>query len=759
MMRGRAWIKTAFILLIFSTSLSFALPPLYFALGLEDVNELTEYAKWGFNSLWVDMVYQDSQLDKKETLIKQAAEQGLIPIICLHTELKDLGFPSPLNKEYGEKTTSWVKAMAEKFKDIPQLIWALGYDPAGAIEYSEADFLSYLLSWYGSLPTLSQAWGTELNFPSELTLDLVEKISADREGEIPRYGITRASLDLAIYKWWSLRDLLNLWLGEIRGADGNRRHWVITGMLKDYKSLISVPQGYDGVTVALYPGEVESDFLTHNSHGIAIARRGGLFNPIGIFRLIKEGEYKTTPYILKEWLNNAYLQGAVGIGIDNWATLKELSELKQVLPHAFLKQPLEPRNKIAVLYEPFLEGYNLAGRGLYGFLKTPLLNQPSDLFFALRLGSKYGGIDFLSVDDLDKLNLSRYKVILAPSAFYLPPPAKELLQSFILLGGMLVADIGLDCYESGLIANVSDFVRRDFGVDGVFTITKGRGNFRINMEHPLFPLLRKNQESDGNAKGFAVDGCIGFIYVGAKTDILATLGALLGAGGRMAVAGIIVKKVGLGYTVYATFPLWRNWLPYNKLFNEFHESVFSWGAEGWLVDTLFPSVGRFALLQNGFALANLTPLNTALILKVPEQIFFEGCITAPAEDYPFEIIVPLEKAELRVLSDPLPLVAQPGYLLVQVGEYSSAKVELRVWGRGGKALVGDNQVGVVSSFTTPGVLNLFNGEYKIEKGSSHKVTITNLQTGEKKSFLLKAEEDSLRIEWDFHSERVEIEKG
>lgn len=757
MLRGMLNKITFFVFFLLST-ISFALPPLYFALGVQEINELEEYKKWGFNSIWVDIFYQDPRLDKKESLIKEAVKQELIPIVCLHLEQKELGSLSPLNKEYREKTTGWIREIAGRLRDTPQLVWALGYDPFEAIEYSESDFLSYLLSWYGSFPTLSQAWGTEVNYPSDITLGLVEKLSADREKEIPRYGISRASLDLAIYKWWSLRDLFNLWLGAIKGVDNDKRHWVITGMLKDYKSIISVPHGYDGITTALYPDELENDFLTHNPHGIAIARRGGLFSPIAVFRLFKEGEFRTTPFLLKQWINSAYLQGAVGIGLDNWTILKEIPDLKEAIRNSFLKQPLQPDNKIAILYEPFLEGYNLNGRGLYGFLKTLLLNQPSDLFFALKIGCKYGGIDFLGVEDLDKVNIFRYKVILAPSAFYIPPNAKELLQSFILFGGILVADFGFDCYESGLLANLSDFVKNNFGVDGVFTITKGRGNFRINLEHPLFPLLKKKQESDGNAGGYAVDGCIGFVYVGAKTDILAVLGSLVGAGGRTAVAGIMLRKVGLGYAIYATFPLWRNWLPYNKLFNEFHECIFSWGAEWWLVDDFLSSAGRIVILKNGIALSNLLPTKTALILRMPSQVFYEGCTTLPDKDRGFQIYVPLDEGELKILSNPLPLVVEPNFLLLQIGKYSPDKVELKVWGRGGQAIAVGNQTGVIPIFTTPGVITLLSGVYKIEKHSSHKVTITNLINGEKKSFTIREENERIQIKWDFYAEKVEIER-
>lgn len=759
-MNRQAIAQILFIILCFVSVFSLPFPFLRFALGLQDEKEIEEYKKFGFNAIWIDVFYKDSQIQKKLQLAKEAEKGNLIPIICLHLEAKDFGTPTPLNEDYRQKTTSWVKEMAEEFKDLSRLVWALGYDPAQAIEYNESDFASYLVSWYGSFKAISEAWGKEVNFPSDITFSLVEKLSADKEGEVPRYGISRPSLDLAIYKWISLRDLLNLWLGELKGATGTRmEQWVITGILKDYKSIMVVPFGYDGITVAFYPSELEKDFLIHNPHGVAIARRGGLFSPIAIFQLIKEGEYKTSPFILKQYLNNALLQGAMGLGFDNWETLKSLPELKEILNEDIYKTPLEPENKIAVLYEPFLEGYNLNGRGLFGFLKTQLVNQPSDLFFTLRLGCKYGGIDFLGVDDLDKVDINRYKVILAPSAFYLPPIYKEILSSFILFGGMLVADIGLDCYETGSLSIPSDFVKHNCGVEGFWTITKGRGNFRVNIEHPLFPLLKKNQESDGNADGFAVDGCIGFAYVGAKTDILATLGAMAGAGGRMAVAGILVRKNGLGYCIYATFPLWRNWLPYNKLFVQFHESILSWESEMWLNDVLFPSFGRFNLLKNGFAILNLTPYKTALSLRIPIQLFYEGCVTAPREDGAFDLLVPLEESEIRVFNKVIPLIVQPDYLLVHIEKYSADKVIMRILGRGGRIVAGDDKLLAVPMFTTPGVILLSTGEYKITKGSSHKITITNTQTGEKKSFIIKANSEALRIEWDFHSEIVEIEKG
>jgi len=751
-MKMRAFFGKCLPLFLFLFSIpSHSLPFLYFALGLEDEKELSEYKEWGFNSLWIDIKFQDKQMEKKEALIKEAVKKGLIPIICLHLETSELGTCSPLDKDYRVKTTTFVRSMVEKFKDLPRLVWALGYDPSQAIQYSESNFLSYLLMWYGSFPNLSQAWGKELNFPEDVKFKVVEELSADREKEIPRYGISRASLDLALYKWWSLRDLFNLWLGEIKGAESGKERWVITGMLKDYKSIVSVPLGYDGITLALYPDEVEMDYLAHNPQGIAIARRGGLFNPITILHLIKEGAYKTTPYLLQQWLNNAYIEGANGIGFDNWAILKELKELKEIIIRNKRENPLQPQNKIAILYEPFLEGFNLDGRGLYGFLKTPLINQPSDLFFAFRFGSIYGGVDYLSIEDLDKVNIFRYKVILAPSAFLIPPAAEELLQSFILMGGILVADIGFDCYEGGTLASVNKFLSNNFGLDGFFTITKGRGNFRINIEHPLFPLLKKNEESNGNAKGFAVDGCIGFVYVGKKTDILATLGALVGAGGRMAVAGILIKKVGLGWGIYATFPLWRNWLPYNKLFNEFHQAILSWGADSYLLDSLFPQTGRLMLLKEGIALLNLAPQKNALVYITPYQQFFPSCVTAPLEGNLRQIIVPLNECELRILSNPVPLQVQPSDLTVHIVSYTSDKVELKVVGKGGKILL--------PNFTTLGTIILGSGAYKIEKGSLHKITITNCLTGERKSWLAKADEGYLKIEWSFHNEKIEIERG
>jgi hypothetical protein len=327
------------------------------------------------------------------------------------------------------------------------------------------------------------------------------------------------------------------------------------------------------------------------------------------------------------------------------------------------------------------------------------------------------------------------------------------------MGGILVADIGFDCYEGGALASVNKFLRNNFGLDGFFTITKGRGNFRVNIEHPLFPLLKKNKASDGNAKGFAVDGCIGFVYVGGKTDILATLGALVGAGGRMAVAGILIKKVGLGWGIYATFPLWRNWLPYNKLFNEFHQAILGWDADSYLLDSLFPTRGKIAFLTKGVALLNLTPQKNALIYITSKEHYFPSCITAPFGDTLKEIIVPLNESGLCILSNPIPLQVQPSDLTVHIESYSADKLVLKVLGKGGQILLSNDKIDTIPMFTTPGTIILGSGEYKIEKDSLHKITITNCLNGEKKSWMAKADDGYLKIEWSFHSEKIEIERG
>jgi hypothetical protein len=227
----------------------------------------------------------------------------------------------------------------------------------------------------------------------------------------------------------------------------------------------------------------------------------------------------------------------------------------------------------------------------------------------------------------------------------------------------------------------------------------------------------------------------------------------------MAVAGILVKKVGLGWGIYATFPLWRNWLPYNKLFNEFHQAILSWGADSYLFDSLFPQTGRLMLLKEGIALLNLSPQKNALIYITPYEQFFPSCVTAFLEGDLRQIIVPLNECELRILSNPIPLRVQPSDLTVHIVSYTSDKVELKVVGKGGKILLSNEKAETIPNFTTLGTIILGSGEYKIGKGSLHKITITNCLTGEKKSWIAKAGEGYLKIEWSFHSEKIEIERG
>lgn len=740
-------------LLLFSPILSFALAPLYFALGLEKAEEIKAYKEWGFNAVWVDLSPDDFS-SAKDALVGEALKEGLIPVICLRLDSPKLGSRRPLDETYKQNTFNWAREIVEKYKDQAQIVWAVGYDPTSAVNYNEEDFLHYLLTWYGSFPGISSAWGTQVQFPRDVTFQLVDKLSQDKEGQAPLYGISKASLDLALYKWGAVKDLLNMWLSAIRGMD--QKHPVITGMLKDYKSIVCVPHGYDGITVALYPTEVERDLFAHNPQATAMARRGGLFASIPVFLLDSSEHYKVDAPLLERWLNIAYIQGATGAGFDNWNYLKSHPELKEKIKGIVSRQPLPLQNRIGVLYEPFLEGYNLGGRGLYGFLSTPLLNQPSDLFFALRLGTRYGGVDFLSLEDLSRLDIAKYKVILAPSAFFLSQEAREALQLFLLMGGILVADIGFDCYHAGgSLLSLSDFVKTNFGLEGFFTLTKGQGNISITMEHPLFPALKKQTKSDGNKDGYAVDGCLGFTYVGTKTDTLAVVGVLLGSGGRSAIAGITVKKVGLGWAIYATFPLWRNWLPYNKLFNEFHDPVFAWGNLGYIEENLFPFTVIFALLKDGYAVANLAQYVLIASLFKSENSLFISCFTLPQEGGGFRILIPLNQGEAKVLK-PLPIKVDPPDLIVQVKEYDENKVRLKIWGKGSTPYVKDKELEAVPVLTTLGSVTIGEGLYKVGDKLNHHVSVTNAKTGEKKEFIVKSEGGVLVLQGSFWCDEIEI---
>ncbi|MGB9797517.1 MAG: hypothetical protein ACPLSK_02745, partial [bacterium] len=123
------------------------------------------------------------------------------------------------------------------------------------------------------------------------------------------------------------------------------------------------------------------------------------------------------------------------------------------------------------------------------------------------------------------------------------------------------------------------------------------------------------------------------------------------------------------------------------------------------------------------------------------------------------VIVPLNEGELRVLSQPIPLQIQPSDLIVQVMSYDKEKVKLKVLGRGGQVYLSNDNVSTMPMFTTAGTILLGNGEYKIDRGSKHKITITNSLTKERKSWIQEAEGEYLKIEWSFHSEEIEIEKA
>ena len=164
-------------------------------------------------------------------------------------------------------------------------------------------------------------------------------------------------------------------------------------------------------------------------------------------------------------------------------------------------------------------------------------------------------------------------------------------------------------------------------------------------------------------------------------------------------------------------------------------------------------------LEEGIALLNLTPQKNALIYITPYEQFFPSCVIAPFEGALKEIIVLLNECELRILSSPVPLRVQPSDLTVHIVSYTPDKVELKVVGKGGKILLSNEETVTIPNFTTLGTIILGSGEYKIEKGSLHRITVTNCLTGERKSWVAKADDGYIKIEWGFHSEKIEIERS
>lgn len=758
------------------------LAALYWCYGLEDPADLDSYKECGFNTVWVPVPWnRDNNWDKLEALIRAAAEHDLWVVLGVET-----GWPktdeapprvTPRYAAYRKACSDWIQGLTERYKDTPNLIaWATQDDPGQVVTQDDAAFQDYLRSRYPSERELSVGWQVQVDKFEQVTLAGTPQVD---HGAPPFFA--RPSLDLLLYRWQEFANTLDLWAKEIRSRD--RQRLLFTGRIRDYKGLISVPRSYDAILPELLPGQVENDLVTHNAHGIDIARRGGAFCVLPNLFCGREGK-GALPAQLAGWMRAAALHGAGGMSLSDWPSLKNTEELRKVVRATWeelLASGLlwrEPRPTTAILYEPTGEGVVANNRPVYGYGEQFSLGEPSELIYSLHAGTRQGQFDYLGVDSLSlpRAELQQYGAILAPLALTLNQRAQAALLQYVSQGGVLVADLGLGMADAGdTLAALPPPLQELIGDYGIQRFISGQRNMSILVEHPLFPSLQKGQLTTGNGVGgTAFTGVFGM----SRPWRDAVPFGLVFPGTRGAAApgscSLTINRYGNGYAVYAPFRLWANWLIDSDLWAPFHDSLFSRRASLTVqnTDRLAPPGIQVAALQESLAVANFGRRAQAAVIDTvgANNLLLTDCVaTLFSSSYPTAALygghqygrlgetelaravdgersrpqrvhVTVPAGELRVCRMvPVRVEPEGESCLAQVVSYTKDEVRLEVYSESSRVQVGrEGQVTVQPRNASLMRVVLYPGLYEVAPNSAHVVTAVDLKTKQSTSVTINA---------------------
>ncbi|MBW3635911.1 MAG: beta-galactosidase trimerization domain-containing protein, partial [Armatimonadetes bacterium] len=504
------------------------------------------------------------------------------------------------------------------------------------------------------------------------------------------------------------------------------------------------------------------------------------------------------PDLTRRWIAEACAHGARGVGFDSWPDLRAVPGLSATISEEISKfsQPAyaqiwgeAPINTSAILLTPLADGATLPfgtppqrfPRGLYGFGENLVSGEPSTLVQALRWGTAFGGIDYISPDDLNDAPLERYRTLVAPQLLSAGAETTAQLTSYVSTGGVLIADLGVGAMQNGgEVSALPPPLAELFGISGALTMRSVAFNLAGVAPHPLFPAwsnliaarpgaaLTTGDAPDGSA--FA--GPVGLSLAPPQATILATgprIGQKSGAVNRVLSAPLTINSVGRGYALFAPFQLWTLWRPGHAGFDTFlgdamrrdaavtlptATSLVPLPATAALGQTLFPEIvnrstsvtlsnhnapgsqPQMSVVQTAGAgdwlwsggLIHFTPrTNSALVGGRGAPI--EGAGEGQTRPRPVLLYAVLRPGEMRALSmRPIALQnVDGGPLAAQINEESAQRLKISVWPNAETILPHEGEWNAAIAAPAPVRMTLFSSPsgYLAAPGTRHRARIVN----------------------------------
>jgi len=762
--------------------------PFTFMYGLDHGGRLADLKELGLNTLYIDLRPDElGDLDPVRTQIRETAAAGYKVIVGIPTTGADRGI-SATSEAYREWVEGIIRTVVLGLKDEPGVsAWGTGHYLEKSITYPDGEFQDFLRSRYNSLDALNRYWGADFRgWAAVGQTPALEPIA-----NVP-FGVGRSAVDVADFRTAAFGAVMSHWARTITQLDDSRP--LVTGCISLYRSLPAVPDLYDVIAVTFPPDimtpdpRTHGDHITHNAHGIDMARRGGRFEVIQVLRIPFPWEpgYGSG---LRDWILEADIHGACGIGLESWERLEYDPDI-----WALTKRPLEqvlplvdfsgrPRPTIAVLYSPYSEGFTVAGQPVYGHLTGCATGETSNLVEALRAGTCFGPVDYLTTADLTHVPLQRYGAIIAPAALGLSLDDSHLLAEYVRSGGALLADLGLGLHTTGDWRYLPEPLAAAFGIRAMGEIKARAGTLSVSGSIPWLPHVVRGMKSKGSfrarmpggsgpetyqAGSYAVGSYAGYAPLMQGATAVAVVDVDNSTPEAPLFAGVIGAHYGRGVAVFATHPLYQHWPLSDPLSAALHYDVLGRGRACELIDEpLIPAATEISVEADRIRVLNASAEHRRVVIALHSGddrlvtsalTVNHAAYTAGEANQQVEVSVPPNS--LAAFSS-LPIRLQPytDDVAAVVAEFSRNRVQLSV-AAPGAALAPTRAQPYHFSRPTHAIRVRFEvrsgGGYDVADGSVHAVTMQT-ERGQTRTFDIVAKSGVLSFTEEVYREMVTIQ--
>ncbi|HPT97859.1 MAG TPA: beta-galactosidase [Armatimonadota bacterium] len=707
----------------------------------------------GFDAVRIDVPWRTvHSWEATDALVEQACAAGLRVIVALPLASPPASFGpvDPLNATYLAQMRQWVQDVIEHYRDNPGVLaWMVADEPETVLHLTDAGFQAFLQGRYGDLKTLNDAWGSRYRRFSDFTARGALLLAQPRA-----LGVSRSAIDLALYRRQAFTDLLSLWARAIRAAD--RQRPLLTGAMGYYRCLISAPDEYDAVVARMGDGTLPGQ---RGPEAVAIARRGGRVAAIA----------SLPPGNLLAAFGDALLQGATGIAVEEWRLIRNNATVRQGLASALASWrrggcvTAVPQPTTAILYEPFGENPQHPSPLFTGYLAGADMGELVPLFTALRRGTRYGQVAYLSQNDLTPERLSRYRLLLCPAALSLTSENVQALFRFADGGGIIVADAGFGCYEAGgEIHSWSVELATLLGVRALWPAMHGGGRLRVYDKVSLFPSIPAGATTSPAARPAFSDLMAMIQPLPESTVFAAALDRTLPD--RKLFGGIVMRTVGKGWVVYASMKLWHRWPTADPLYGAFHHELLSREPAVTLkAAPLLAGDVQVAAFERGLALRNSARKAADAELELPSGSLYAGpCLNICWPDTKSEKLTlrtGLAPGSLGLYErTPIRCTTPLGAVTIAVEEYGPKGMRIAICG--GRPNIRFDQRGAVSmtpTFPQKARIVISDGRYRIRPGTRHLLRAKDLASGAVSQYQVVVGADAkIEIEKEFYSDSLTL---